>query len=85
MKPHCAPLLSLTQISASRWGETVTLSGTKFENHFAIAYLVILFITWSGLLYTLFSRHKSTYFGNDARLRTAAFKLLASSMVFYLL
>lgn len=69
----------------SLWGETVILYGTKFEDHFAIAYLVFSFVTFSGILYAWFTSRNGSHMGNDARLRTAAFKFLRVSMACYLL
>jgi len=64
--------------SNSLWGETVILYGTNFADHFAIAYLVVSFVTFSGILYAWLSSH-------DALLRKAAFKFLVGSMICYLL
>jgi len=70
--------------SNSLWGETVILYGTKFKDHFALAYLVVSFVTFSGILYACLRSRNDDHMGNDALLRTAAFKFLRRSMICYL-
>ncbi|EHL02287.1 hypothetical protein M7I_1630 [Glarea lozoyensis 74030] len=74
-------------MSASLWKELVTLDGTHFADHFAIAYLAVSIVAVVGILYALSSSSSKSicYKGNDASLRKKAYDLLILSMLFYLL
>ena len=69
----------------SLWGESVLLYGSKFKDRFAVAYLVVSFVTLFGILYAWLRGRDGNHIGNDAPLRKAAFKFLGGSMILYLL
>jgi hypothetical protein len=67
------------------WGASTKLSGSHFKNHYEIALITLLFLTYVCITIISWGRKKVVYYGKDGLLRKSAFSWLGFSINWILL